>query len=76
MLEAVIKFLLNDFPHYFTAVSTVATVVARLTPTPKDDSIVAKIIEVVEKILSFLPTIGLNPATKRLKDAAKEDETK
>ena len=71
-MEAIITFLLTDFPKYFTAVASIATIIARLTPTPKDDSIVAKVISVVEKIISFLPTIGVNPATKRLQEEAKK----
>ena len=50
----------------------VATVVVRITPSPKDDTIVSKIAGYVLKALRWLPTIGVNPQTKKLEEAVEE----
>jgi len=50
----------------------VATVIARLTPSPKDDGIVKKISDVVFKVIAYLPTIGINPNTKKLEKMVNE----
>lgn len=42
-----------------------ATVVARLTPTKKDDEIIGSIGAWAIKAIRFLPTIGINPSTKQ-----------
>ena len=49
-----------------------ATALARLTPSPKDDEAVGKIKAMVLLALKFLPTIGINPQTKKLEEATKE----
>lgn len=50
----------------------VATGIARLTPTPKDDEAVGVIKKYLLKILKWAPTFGVNPQTKKLEEAVKE----
>lgn len=52
----------------------VATVVARITPDPKDDSKIKKITDIIFKVISYLPTLGINPKTKKLEEAVKEQQ--
>ena len=56
-------------PSLFLALVLVATVVVRLTPSVEDDKIVGKAQSVLMGILKYFPTIGLNPNTKRMKEA-------
>lgn len=48
------------------AVVIIATIVAHITPNPKDDGVVKKIANIVFKIISYMPTLGVNPKTKEL----------
>lgn len=48
------------------AIAVIATIVAHLTPNPKDDGVVKKIATAVFKIIAYMPTIGVNPKTKEL----------
>lgn len=50
----------------------VATVVARLTPTPKDDQLVTTAYHYWLKVIHFLPTLGVNPQTAALMKALEE----
>lgn len=43
-----------------------ATVITKVTPTPKDDEIVSSFSKKMLGILAWLPTIGVNPRTKNL----------
>ena len=52
----------------------VATAVVQLTPSKKDDATVGKIKKVIDKILHWLPTIGINPQTKVLKEKVEEEK--
>ena len=54
---------------YLGALAVVATVVVRLTPSPKDDEKVSKVLGYLLKVMSWLPTFGVNPETKRLKES-------
>lgn len=54
------------------AVVVLATVVARITPTEADDEAVGAVAKWVIKIVQFLPTIGVNPKTKKLQEALDE----
>jgi len=49
-------------------ICVVATMVAALTPSKKDDSFVGKACELVHKLLKLFPTIGINPATRILEE--------
>lgn len=68
--------LIADLPHYVELLAQFlgglvifATVAVRLTPSPKDDEAVGKYAGKILKFLSYLPTIGLNPQTKKIQDA-------
>lgn len=61
--------------------SITATVVVRLTPSKTDDEKVSDIVSKFMKVLQWLPTLGVNPQTKKLQEAyeelkAKQDATK
>lgn len=56
------------------ALAVAATIIAKLTPTPKDDGAVKKISDIVFKIIKYLPTFGVNPKTKQLEEALKEQQ--
>lgn len=60
----------------YMAVSVLATIIVRLTPSKVDDEKLDKFNEKVFKFLSYLPTIGVNPRTKKLEEALKEFEQK
>lgn len=47
----------------------VATVVTRLIPGKKDDEALGKVWGKVHKVLGYLPTLGINPRTKKLQEA-------
>ncbi len=55
-------------------VVVVATIVARITPSPKDDEQVSKVKSYLLMILRILPTFGVNPETKRHEKALKESK--
>jgi hypothetical protein len=72
---------LNQIPNYVEMIALalmglviLATIVVRLTPSKLDDASVGKITAMIVKIIAWLPTIGLNPRTKKLEDAYKELE--
>jgi Trk-type K+ transport system membrane component len=56
----------------FMGLSILATVVVRVIPGEKDDAAVGKVVGFILKALAWLPTIGVNPQTKKLEDALKE----
>lgn len=49
-------------------VCLLATTIAAITPSSKDDSVVGKISAVIHKLLKLFPTIGINPATRILEE--------
>lgn len=53
-------------------ITVLATLIAALTPSTSDDELVGKIKRILDKIISFLPTIGLNPATRELEHKLNE----
>lgn len=54
------------------ALTIVATLVARITVSKKDDEYVLKAGSFILKAIAFLPTIGVNPRTKKLEEAYKD----
>jgi len=50
----------------------VATAIVKITPSPKDDLAVDSIANKFFKIISHLPTIGINPRTQKLEEAYKD----
>lgn len=57
-------------------ISLVATVVVRLTPSKTDDEQVSNFVAKFMKVLAWLPTIGVNPQTKKLQEAYEELKAK
>ena len=50
----------------------VATIAVRLTPSKGDDESVGKVAKYFFRLLQFLPTIGVNPQTKKIEEAYKD----
>lgn len=60
-------------------ISILATIIVRITPSKTDDDTVSEWVKKMMKVLQWLPTIGVNPQTKKLEEAyqelkAKQDE--
>lgn len=58
------KYILDnaaDIAAIILAVKVVAVIVVKLTPTPKDDTILAKVLPFVEKAANFLSVRGKTP---------------
>jgi len=51
------------------AVALLATVVVRITPDKGDDKKLSKVLKKVLDLASWLPTIGVNPRTKKVEEA-------
>lgn len=56
--------------------SLLATVAVRLTPSTTDDEKVSAVVAKFLKVLHWLPTIGVNPQTKKLQEAYEELKAK
>lgn len=56
--------------------SILATIVVRLTPSTTDDEKVSAIVAKFMKVLHWLPTIGINPQTKKLQEAYEDIKKK
>jgi hypothetical protein len=67
---------LELFAQVIGGVCVLATIVVRITPSPKDDEIVHGFTKYFYKFLHFLPTIGVNPQTKKLEEAIEEAKQK
>ena len=68
---------LAKLPEYVDTLSTVlsviviiATALVRIPGLNKHSKDVNKVVGYIQKVLSWLPTLGLNPSTKSLKDKA------
>lgn len=68
--------LLANLPEYLGMIAqflgglvVLATVIARITPSKSDDEKVGLYSSKIFKIISYLPTIGINPHTQKLKEA-------
>lgn len=57
-------------------ISLTATVVVRITPSTTDDEKVSAVVAKFLKVLAWLPTIGVNPQTKKLQEAYEELKAK
>lgn len=58
------------------AITLLATVLVRLTPSKTDDEAVHGFADKLMKVLGWLPTIGVNPQTKKLQEAYQEIKSK
>ena len=54
------------------AITVLATVIVKFTPTKADDQIVSKAGKIFVKVMQWLPTIGINPRTKKLEETIME----
>jgi len=68
-LMAKILIIMQGLCMAIGAITLLATVIVRLTPTKTDDQAMGKVSKVVLKVLHWLPTIGVNPQTKKLEEA-------
>lgn len=57
-------------------ISILATIIVRLTPSKTDDEKVSKFSSTLMGVLHWLPTIGINPQTKKLQEAYEEIKKK
>ena len=69
---ALVKKFLEAAAQISFGVMIIATVVVRLTPNKKDDEQVGELSRKTQKILAYLPTVGINPNTRKLEDALAE----
>ena len=53
-----------------------ATIVVKLTPNKNDDLKAEKIAGKIWKYINMLPTVGINPRTKKLEEVYKEQKAK
>lgn len=75
--------LLQKIPDLIQAVSLIgmvisilATIIVRLTPSKTDDEKLSAFMQKFLKVLAWLPTIGVNPQTKKLQEAYEELKAK
>ena len=54
------------------ALVLVSTLIVRVTPSTTDDESVGKVYGLWLKAIQFLPTLGVNPQTKKLEDIINE----
>lgn len=59
-----------------SAIVLLATIVAKFTPTKKDDELISKGYAGFLKFIAFLPTIGINPNTKKMQEVIAEYKAK
>jgi hypothetical protein len=54
----------------------IATVVVRLTPSKADNEKLDKVLKLINKALSWAPTLGVNPNTRKLQEWVEENKEK
>ncbi len=55
-----------------TSLTLLATVIARITPTKRDDQYMTSVTRFVLSILKVMPTLGVNPQTKKMEETIME----
>jgi hypothetical protein len=78
-MEAIFNALPDYVEHILAALGSLVlfgTVIAKLTPSKKDDDLLDKASSLFFKLVSFLPTLGMNPNTKKLVEALKEAQVR
>ncbi|MBL7544306.1 MAG: hypothetical protein JNL11_10835 [Bdellovibrionaceae bacterium] len=69
--------ILNSILQILGGIVIAATVIAKMTSkTDADDKLVAGFAEKLFKVIAWLPTIGINPQTKKIQDAYEELKAK
>lgn len=74
-MDALFASIPNYLEHILAALGSLVlfgTVIAKLTPSKKDDEFLDKASGLLFKLISFLPTLGMNPNTKKMMEALKE----
>jgi len=61
-----------DIPTYLGVLVVIATALVRIPGLSKLEGDVNKFVAIVQKILSWMPTLGKNPATKAMEEIAKK----
>lgn len=64
-MEKLIQYA-DQIAVYLMYIMIIASVVVRITPSTSDNDKVKKIADIILKIISYLPTLGVNPRTKHL----------
>lgn len=67
---------LSLFAQILGSFVVVATTIVKLTPSKSDNEKVKKYADMIFKIMAYLPTLGINPETKKLKKAYEELDKK
>ena len=79
-MEQIIAELVMRYPSVMAVIMLlgglviVATAITRLTASKKDDEVVEKMSSGLFKFLAFLPTLGVNPKTKKLEEYYNENK--
>jgi len=68
LIAKVIPFLMQA-SYILMVVVVLGTIVAKITPTPKDNKFISRMAKVVLTVVKYLPTFGVNPNTKKLEAA-------
>lgn len=63
-----IKTYLEMVPQAVFGLVIIATIVVRITPGHADDAALEAFLQKFHKVLSWLPTLGINPKTKELQE--------
>lgn len=59
--------LLSQLAQVLGVLTMVATGIARITPTPKDDEYVRGVSKAIWDVIDFFPTVGVNKRTNQIK---------
>ena len=69
-----VKLYIDLLAHVVLSAVAFATAVVRLTPSKSDDEKVNKLIKKVQKLFSYLPTVGINPRTEELEKLVEQQK--
>lgn len=70
-MELVLQYL-PSLLELLGSLVVVATIIVRITPSKSDDENVSKIASFYFKYLNYLPTLGVNPRTKKMEELINE----
>lgn len=71
MLET-IHYYIEIISQLVFALVIVATLFVRITPSEKDNEVLHTWVVKIQKWMSYLPTLGVNPRTKKLEEALED----
>lgn len=55
-------------PQIFMSLVILASAIVRILPKKTNSEKVRKVTDAIHKVVSYLPTLGINPKTKHLED--------